>query len=109
MHPPSSGSLWFTVPRGGRLEFAVGLNQDVWDKPGDGVDFSVDLTRLKKETIYSQYVDPRVNRSQRRWIDTSIDISRFAGERVLIVFRTLPHASADYDWAAWANPRVTSH
>lgn len=107
MHPPSSALFDGRLTDEMCLEFAIGTDPDVWDKPGDGVEFQVEIHDSNTSTIvFSAYVDPKRNVSDRRWIETSIDLSRFAFQRIQLVLRTLPGISGEYDWAGWANPRM---
>ncbi len=107
MQPPSSASFQGRLQDEERLEFAVGLDPQVWDKPGDGVEFQVEVRDGDEaEILFATYVDPKRNLSDRRWIDGSVDLSRFAYREIELVLRTLPGASADFDWAGWAEPRL---
>ena len=55
-----------------RLDFAVGLDPQVWDKPGDGVQFQVEVRDGDERTlVFDTYLDPKRNPSDRRWVDAS--------------------------------------
>jgi hypothetical protein len=107
MHPPSSALFDLWLPDEVRLEFAVGMDPDVWDKPGDGVKFQMEVRDGDRTVrLFSARVDPRANPSDRRWLDASVDLSKFAFQRVHLVLRTLPGASGENDWAGWAGLRM---
>jgi hypothetical protein len=107
MHPPSSALFDGRLTDEMHLEFAIGIDPDVWDNSGDGVEFQVEVRDSSASTIiFSNYIDPKRNISDRRWIETSLDLSRFAFQRIQLVLRTLPGASEEHDWAGWANPRI---
>lgn len=107
MHPPASASIRVWLPRGARLEFAMAMDPEVWDKGGDGVEFRVEVREGGFESaVFSAYVDPKSDGSQRRWIESSVDLGPFGGREVELVLRTLPGDSGDFDWAGWATPRI---
>ena len=75
--------------------------------PGDGVDFLVEVRRGDDvELLFSSYVNPKQDTSQRGWLFDAVDLGHLAGQEVDIVLRTLPHESPDADWAGWAVPRI---
>ncbi len=107
MHPTSSAAFHMRLPDELRLDFALGLDPEVWDKAGDGVQFQVEVRdQGKATTVFSQYLDPKKNPSDRRWVDASVDLSYFAYREVDLVLRTFPGASNEFDWAGWATPRL---
>lgn len=109
MHPASSAWLWVWLPQEAKLEFALGVDPEVWGKSGDGVEFQVEVKpegASEAQVAYSAFVDPKNRPGDRRWVDVSVDLSRFAHKEVQLRLRTLPGASGDYDWAGWAMPVV---
>ncbi len=110
MHPPSSASFSLLLPaESASLRFGIAIQPEAWSKPGDGVDFDVHVKhwdkaarRAESDALFSQYIDPKHDASQRRWVDVAVDLSHFGGEWVTLVFSTSPHASPDYDWAGWS-------
>ncbi len=107
MHPTSSASFHWRLPDQVLLEFAVGIDSAVWDKAGDGVEFQVEVhDGDKSTTVFSTYLDPKKNPADRRWVDTSVDLSPWAFRDIDLLLRTRPAASADFDWAGWATPRI---
>lgn len=108
MHPPSSASVTLWVPDGASLEFAIGLDQTVWDKPGSGAEFQIEVRDgANVVPVFSSYVNPKADPTQRRWIEHRVDLDRFSHRQVELVLRTLPGDSVEYAWAGWGRPRVT--
>lgn len=111
---PNSEVVFKHVPVGekARLQFGIGINQDAWDKPGDGVLFEVIIVdeRSRKISALSKYIDPKKNAGDRKWFDHNVDLQAFAGQEVSVVFKTTggPESNVDYDWAGWSNPQVIS-
>ena len=107
MHPPASATTRVWIPKDARLEFAVALDPEVWEKAGDGVTYLVEVgDGGKQERVYSRYVDPKTRESDRKWIEGEVDLGAFAQRFVELTFRADSGASAEYDWGGWATPRV---
>lgn len=108
MHPTSSAGTRVWLPKGAKLEFGMGVDPAVWDKAGDGVEFEV-LVREGDgtERVFSRYIDPKGNPADRRWVVESIELARYAHREVEVVLRTQPGATGEFDWAGWAEPRIT--
>ena len=112
---PESTLMFKDIPiyPGAKLKFAICLNPLVWDKEGDGVEFELSVKRspeAPQKSLFSQYIDPKKNPEERRWIDQEIDLKAFEGENVSFIFRTRsgPKNDSTYDWAGWANPKLVS-
>ena len=108
MHPPGMVTRRVWLPEGAVLRFGMGMDPEVWDKPGDGVEFVVEA-RQGTETVrlFSSWIDPKRDMAQREWIEGEVDLAQYEHQEVELVLRTLPGQSAEYDWAGWAQPRVT--
>lgn len=98
-----------SIPKGARLKAAFGINQDAWDRGGDGTEFSVDLTydggtRIR---LFEQYIDPKNNPADRHWFDLDVDLDQWEGQRVALTWNTDggPQGNGS-DWAGWSNPRI---
>ena len=54
---------------------------------------------------FSQYIDPKHNPQQRRWMDGQIDLTAYRNKTIELLFTTTPGPKGDvaYDWAAWSN------
>jgi hypothetical protein len=110
-HPPYSRLPYRIHVPGGPKEifaFSYALDPAVFDKTaGDGVEFIIELKdpagRITRE--FSQYIDPKHNAREQRWIDAAIDLSAWRNQSVELLFTTTPGPKGDtsYDWAAWSN------
>lgn len=111
---PDSLVTFKKVPiyRNARLSFGVGINDDAWDKEGDGVLFEIILTdeKSKRHTLYSQYLDPKNNSKDRKWFDEELDIKAFEGKKVSFTFKTSsgPKGNNAFDWSGWSEPQILS-
>ena len=89
----------------------MGVDQGAWDKPGDGVEFRVNVAVDGKtpEEVFRRYLNPKAEEADRQWVDASIDLGRFGNQTVSVTLSTLPGSSPDFDWAWWADPRILRH
>ena len=98
------------IPKNAVLQFGIAINPEVWDKSGDGVTFEITVVDQKsaKIQIFSSYIDPKANSSDRKWSDHDVDLTDFAGQKVSFIFGTTPgpRGDATYDGAGWSNPQV---
>jgi arylsulfatase A-like enzyme len=94
----------------GQLTFGIGLHRDAWDRVGDGVNFVLEVVDGEGAThrLYERWLDPHSTPADRAWFDESIDLNRFAGQQVQIVFRTEAGTNNQNDWAAWSDPVLVS-
>jgi membrane protein YfhO len=90
------------------FDFSCALDPAVFDKTsGDGVEFVIEVKdssgRITKR--FSQYIDPKHNPRERRWMDGQVDLSAYRGQTIELLFTTTPGPRGDaaYDWAAWSN------
>ncbi len=108
MHPTASAAKKMWLPENSVLEFSLAIDPAVWDKSGDGVEFSVDaIVRGDTVQLFSHYIDPKSRPEDRTWTEGSVDLSRFAHEEIDLVLSTHPGTTGEFDWAGWAAPRVT--
>lgn len=111
---PDSEIVFKAVPvhNGAQLLFGIGINEQAWQKKGDGVLFQIVLTdeNRKRHLIYSRYIDPKNNPAHRMWFDEVIDLHPFGDQIVSFTFRTASGAQGnkDYDWAGWSNPKIST-
>ncbi len=109
-HPESQIAFDVTIPISTSLQVGFTLSPQVWQPIyGDGVEFEVSIQQEgipDPEIVFFHYTDPKNNVGDRRWIDTQIDLSRFANQDVKIILKTLPGRLGDdrYDWAGWSDP-----
>ncbi|MFH1995387.1 MAG: hypothetical protein ABIJ27_00135 [Candidatus Omnitrophota bacterium] len=96
------------------IVFGFGVLEEAWDKPGDGVEFRVveDVGPDAPAVIlFSRYINPKENKSDRRWFQGDVDLSRYAGEEVTLIFETVgspgapfkPIIDTAYDYAVWTS------
>lgn len=113
-HPPASGKSYIsynlTVPKNAHLQFGIGLDPKVWSpNKGDGVLFEIYLNPSDTEEtfqLFSKYIDPKNNVSDRKWHDFKIDLSEWEGKEVTLSFVTECGKNSVYDWSGWGNPRI---
>jgi hypothetical protein len=90
----------------------IGIRPDAWDKPGDGVDFTVSVRTADGGTadLFSHYLDAKRHQEHRGWVDVRVPLAAYAGETIRIVLSTGPGPAGDmdYDWAVWGEPAVVS-
>lgn len=105
-HPPSVIKYKMKIPEKSLLNFGIAVDPRVWDKRnGDGVTFEVTIKDSMKENIlFSRYINPKVNEDERKWIDSSVDLSEYRGKEVILSLKTSPGPAGnnEYDWAGWS-------
>jgi hypothetical protein len=103
-HPPSRIDYESFLPGPAHLKFALALDPKSWEPAkGDGVVFQLDAASLSTaEKLFSEYIDPKNRPSDRKWNARSIDLSRYEGEEVYLIFQTRGGTTNQYDWAHWA-------
>jgi hypothetical protein len=112
-HPPSRMVFPLQIPKGDVvLRFGLGLMPEAWGK-SDGVLYLVSVVRQRNvERLFSFVLDPTGVPEHRRWVDFEINISRFGGQVVELVFETragpVSSSTLGTDWAVWAEPLLFS-
>ena len=104
----SSRLAWrVAVPENAWLSLSLGMREESYKVPGDGVWFRV---TVYDQELLSLMVDAAKNTADRRWQDFMIDLSEYAGETVDIYLKTNqgPPGSSNVtgDFSAWGNPRI---
>lgn len=110
-HPPSERLPYKTIISDNTniLRFAVGMNPESYTRKvcGDGVEFVLEIRKAggSTEKLFSKYIDPKTNISDRKWHEYEIDLSRFAGQEIELLFTTAPGPKEDdkCDWAGWGD------
>ena len=107
---PSRAAWTVTVPDRAELQFSLGMMEQSWTVPGDGVLFRV---TVNSDELLTLAVNPSGNPSDKAWRDMSLDLSEYAGQQVTIYFATnssLPQTprvdNQDGDFPAWGAPRI---
>jgi hypothetical protein len=100
-----------TEPGAGKLtlSFAIALEPDSWEQPGDGTAFALYVAAADgTRQVFSAYIDPKQLEADRRWHSYQVDLSAFAGQTVTVEFETSGGPAGDlrFDWAGWASPRL---
>jgi len=114
-HPSPQGivvvNYAVTVPSNASLTFSAGLDEQTWaPEKGDGVTFEIYLNASgTRSLVFSKYIDPKANASDRKWHEFTVPLHEYAGEDVILGFATSPGPNRNnaYDWAYWINPRFT--
>lgn len=111
-HPPFE-RLPYTLKIGEnqtKFHFSYALNPEVFNPNlGDGVGFTIEVKSPdgRIEKLFSNYIDPKHNVSERHWMDGQIDLSRYRGQEITLLFSTDPgpRGNSSFDWAAWSDFR----
>ncbi|TDI93222.1 MAG: hypothetical protein E2O76_17655 [Caldithrix sp.] len=111
-HPNSEVAFRdIVINKNTQLKFGIGIEERAWDKRGDGVFFEICLVdeKLRNTLLFLEYIDPKNHAEYRGWLDEQIDLSAFAGQKVILIFKTTsgPKGNADFDWAGWSNPELS--
>lgn len=108
-HAPSRIEYSTKIPKMASLDFSIGMVPGCWapDK-GDGVLFEIMANDGSQEKlIFSKYIDPKKNVSERKWFDYSLDVSSYAEKNIILSFITLPGENNGkdngFDWSAWGD------
>ncbi|MBV9677157.1 MAG: YfhO family protein [Acidobacteriaceae bacterium] len=108
-HPPYARLPYrLQVGNARTFRFSYALDPAVFDKTAsDGVGFSVEVETPSGaiSKVFSNYIDPKHNPSERRWMDGAVDLSKYQGQSIRLLFSTDPGPKGDsaFDWAAWSN------
>lgn len=110
---PEARIIWSVVmPDAARLETSFGMREDSWDKlHSNGAQFRIGISDGVEYTeLLRQVVDPTSNQSDRRWQSVTLDLGRYAGRQVQVIFNTDPGPPGDgntaYDFSVWGEPRI---
>jgi arylsulfatase A-like enzyme len=99
------------VPRGARLETAIGINQIAWKDISRGVAFEIVVrTPGGRETrVFADRLHPARIAGDRCWREVLVSMDEFADCRVDISFRTTadPGPQREPMWSGWSQPRLT--
>ena len=92
------------------LTFAIGLDDSVHDKPGDGVDFTVSVREPSGHIVelWSKYIDTKKNKGDRGWHAMRVSLQKYAGQTVSIILSTSIADDGQFDGAYWGTPKLTA-
>lgn len=113
MHPSSRVTYKsVAIPEHGRLRGYLAIKEDAWDKGSDGVWFQIAVSADGAFIeLMQQSIDPYHNPAHRDWVPVDLDLSKWAGRQVDIIFNTRPSVpgvqSNDlYDFAVIGSPAI---
>ena len=99
-----------SILSGSKLKFGVGTDPASWyKKGGDGVQFKIYIENDKEvDEIFSVYIYPKQNITDRKWNDYELDLKAYGGKNVDIIFVTNPGPENNVyeDWAYWSDPKI---
>ncbi len=66
------------------------LSGDTSESPGSGVRYSVEVVQQdgRTETLFSRTLNPARDESDREWRTFRIDLAKYAGQEVMLIFKT---------------------
>ena len=111
MHPSSTVEFELLIPAAAKLQFGLGIAPGFWNRPGDGVRFTVKIDEGTDETktVFSRYINPKSVEPDRRWHDAEVDLSLYEGQKVKLILSTDggPNDNNMFDNAGWSEPILT--
>jgi hypothetical protein len=110
---PAARMTWtIDIPEGSRFQAHLGLREEGWDRPGDGVVFRVGISDGQTYTeLLARQVNPNGVPGDRAWVPVVLDLSAFAGRRVDLILNTdnspagAPPSTVG-DLAVWGEPEI---
>ena len=110
-HPSSRLVYQEKLPLQSELAFGIGMDPQVWspDK-GDGVEYNIYVQKTEEPNtlhrVFNIYIDPKNNPDDRHWFDEWVNLDRFGGQAVDIIFEALPgpKGNSNFDWGGWSQP-----
>jgi hypothetical protein len=110
-YPPTRITWHVTLPNDGWLRTSIGVDEQAWNREGDGVLFLIGISSGSGyETLLEQRLDPHASRADRRWVPVVLDLSKYSGRQVDIIFNTRTSLKGDdrrNDFAYWGAPAVS--
>jgi hypothetical protein len=98
------------VPSDSVLAWGIALDPRVWmPERGDGVTFRIAINdHGEHDVAFAHYLDPKNLSADRHAFHYRLPLYGYAGDTILLTFSTDagPRGDADFDWAAWLNPRL---
>lgn len=110
-HPASQVAYSLSLPARSTLQFGLGVAPEAWEaESSDGVEYNLYVrtpdnpNRLYR--VYQQFVDPKNNPEDRKWFEARVNLDKFGGQTVEIIFEALPGPAGnfDFDWGGWGTP-----
>lgn len=111
-HPTTRITWRVTAPTDAWLKTYLGVDEQAWNREGDGVLFMIGVRALDGGTyqeLLRQVVDPHARNRDRGWLPVMLDLSPYSGRAVEIYFNTrvsLKSNDARNDFAYWGAPGI---
>jgi arylsulfatase A-like enzyme len=110
--PPETSyeSAPFSVPRGARLRFGIGVDESEWTPTLAAVRFTLSaLTDGGETALFSRRLDPAVRPEHRKWFDHAVDLTPYSGQTIRLRFATEAkpkESSAPFLFPVWSDPTL---
>jgi hypothetical protein len=100
--------IWnVTVPNRAWLRVSIGQRPEAWTTEGDGVLFMIGAwDQVVYDDLLTFVVNPYHTPEDRGWHDIAIDLSKYAGQNVDLIFNVRRRDSEAGDRPAWGAPRI---
>ncbi len=109
-HPPSTIVFQpLKIGSHAKLVFAIGIKEVAWSQIKSPVRFSISVNHEgSHEVLFKASLNPRSQERDRGWQRHELDLSKFSGQSIRLIFKTQVgwRRSTEYAWAGWANPRI---
>ncbi len=86
MHPPSRCCYRIDIRKNPSLEIAYAMFPSTYEMPGGGVRFMIEING---ECIFDECIDAKANPEQRRWFESKIDLTPWAGQTIELTLGTV--------------------
>lgn len=96
-----------------RLRFAIGFDPATYARSicGEGVRYRLEVRDGGfVRSVFSEYIDPKHQVNERRWLDRAVDLGAYRGRDVELLFSTLPgpHDDTCMAWSLWGDPHFSA-
>lgn len=92
-----------------KLVFETGIAESVRDRFTGTILYSVTVEcDRKEELVHVSKLRTRNNPEGYGWHPHEVNLEKYSGKTVNIIFKTSVEGSGQYAWSAWANPVITS-
>jgi hypothetical protein len=116
LHPSSRVIYSLSLPQNHpSLRFGLGMAEETWSpEKGDGVVYNIYVRDLANpdvlHRVFNRMIDPKNNPDDRRWFNEAVDLEKFSGLNVEIIFEALPglEGNNDFDWGGISSPVLVS-
>jgi serine/threonine protein kinase len=102
-----------TIPASASLRVSLGILEEGWTTPGDGVLFKIGIgvsSAGRYDELLSLVRNPSGNPADRGWHTVDLDLTEYAGRTVEVIFTTQssvrPADNRSGDYPVWGEPRL---